>query len=469
MRGTVPGETGPKGEARAARTVPAPDELASRFALLHRLLRVAALDLTPLRRHRDFRLLYAGRLVSSFGNMITGVAIPYQAYVITRSPLAVGLFGLVQLVPLLTLAFLGGALADSVDRRRLVQLTELALAMSSAALLASALFLPSRIDQLALLYGVAALASGLDALQRPALDALLPRLVERHELTAAGALEELRGTLSSVLGPAAAGLLIATIGLPSTYGVDVATFVVSLAALRLMRAVPPPADANRPSLRRVVEGLRYAKSRPELLGTYLVDFVAMFFGMPSALYPALAVQFASEMGHLPAATVLGFLWAAPAAGAFLAALTSGWSRRVHRHGLAVILAATVWGLAIAAVGLAPSLPVALICLALAGAADAVSGLFRSVIWNTTIPDALRGRLASIELISYSSGPLLGDVEAGAVASAFSPRVSVFSGGVLCVAGVGLLALALPQFRRYDARRAASDAAEAALSHATNAS
>lgn len=457
MRETAPDETGPDAEAGEASTFPAPDQAAAQPALLHRLLRVAALDLGPLRRHRDFRLLYAGRLVSSFGNMITGVAIPYQAYVITRSPLAVGLFGLVQLVPLLTFAFLGGALADAFDRRRLARLTEGGLALLSAALLVNAV-LPH--PQLWLLYVVAALASGLDAFQRPALDALLPRLVERDELIAANALEEVRSTLSSVLGPAAAGLLIATIGLPSTYGVDVATFVVSLAALRLMRAVPPPADADRPSVRRVVEGLRYARGRPELMGTYLVDFVAMFFGMPSALYPALAVQFAHEEGHVAAATVLGFLWAAPAAGAFLASLTSGWCRRVHRHGLAVIVAAGVWGLAIAAVGIAPSLPVALVCLALAGGADSVSGLFRSVIWNTTIPDELRGRLASIELVSYSSGPLLGDVEAGAIATAFSPRVSVFSGGVLCVAGVGLLALALPLFRRYDSRRYAAGGAEA---------
>jgi MFS family permease len=449
MRETAPDETGPEVEAASASSLSVPDEPATQPALLHRLVRVAALDLTPLRRHRDFRLLYTGRLVSSFGNMITGVAIPYQAYVITRSPLAVGLFGIVQLVPLLTLAFLGGALADAFDRRRLVQFTELALALLSAALLVNSL-LPH--PQLWLLYVVAALASGLDALQRPALDAILPRLVERDELTSAGALEELRGTLGMVLGPAAAGVLIAGIGLPSTFGVDVATFVVSLAALRLMRAVPPPVDADRPSLRRVVEGLQYARSRPELMGTYLVDFVAMFFGMPSALYPALAVQFAHEEGHIAAATVLGFLWSAPAAGAFLASLTSGWSRRVHRHGLAVILAAGVWGLAMAAVGVAPALPLALVFLALAGGADAVSGLFRSVIWNTTIPDELRGRLASIELVSYSSGPLLGDVEAGAVASAFSPRVSVFSGGVLCVVGVGLLALALPQFRHYDSRR-----------------
>jgi MFS family permease len=452
MRETVPDEIEPGRETEAVPSTMVPEEPAAQPALLRRMVRAAALDITPLRRHRDFRLLYASRMVSSFGNMITGVAVPYQAFVITRSPLAVGLFGIVQLVPLLTLAFFGGALADAFDRRRLVQLTEFALALLSATLLVNAL-LPQ--PQLWLLYIVAALASGLDALQRPSLDALLPRLVDRDELTAAGALEELRGTLCMVLGPAAAGLLIATIGLSSTYGVDVATFIVSLYALRLMRAVPPPAGADAPSLRRVVEGLRYARSRPELMGTYLVDMVAMFFGMPSALYPALAVQFAHEDGRLVPATVLGFLWAAPAAGAFLASVSSGWSRRVHRHGMAVILAAGVWGLAIAAVGVAPSLPFALLFLALAGAADAVSGLFRGVIWNTTIPDELRGRLASIELVSYSSGPLLGDVEAGAVASAFTPRVSVFSGGVLCVAGVALLALALPQFRHYDARRHAA--------------
>src|SRR5690348_4450564 len=457
MRETAPDEiereAGPEVEATSA--TPAPDTLAAQPSLLRRVLRVAAVDVTPLRRHRDFRLLYAGQMVSFFGNMITSVALPYQAYALTRSPLAVGLFGIVQLIPLLALAFLGGALADAFDRRRLVQLTELALALLSAVLLVNAL-LPH--PQLWLLYLVAALAAGLDALQRPSLDALLPRLVERDELAAAGALTSLRGTLGMILGPAVAGLLIATVGLPSTYGVDVATFIVSLLALRLMRAVPPPPDADRPSLRRVVEGLRYASSRPELMGTYLVDMVAMFFGMPSALYPALAVQLAGEDGRIAAATVLGFLYAAPAAGAFLASATSGWSGRVHRHGLAVILAAGTWGLAIAGVGLAPSLSLALLCLALAGGADMVSGLFRGVIWNKTIPDALRGRLASIELVSYSSGPLLGDVEAGAVATVFTPRISVFAGGVLCVAGVALLAAALPQFCCYDDRlHAAPDA------------
>jgi MFS family permease len=413
-----------------------------------RLVRTVALDVSPLRRHRDYRLLYTGQMVSFFGNMVTSVAVPFQAYTLTRSPLAVGLFGIVQLVPLLLLAFVGGALADAFDRRRLVQLTELSLAVLSGVLLVNAL-LPH--PQVWLLYVVAAAAAGLDALQRPSLDALLPRLVDRDELASAGALNQLRSTFGMILGPAVAGLLIASIGLPSTYGIDMATFIVSLLALRLMRAVPPPPDAERPSLRRVVEGLQYARSRPELMGTYLVDIAAMFFGMPIALFPALATQYANEGAAVSAATAVGLLYSAPAVGSFLASLTSGWARRVHRHGMAVILAASVWGLAIVGMGLAPSLPLALVFLAFAGGADTVSGLFRGLIWNRTIPDALRGRLASIELISYSSGPLLGDVESGTVATAFTPRISILSGGVLCVLSVGLLALMLPKFRNYDDR------------------
>jgi MFS family permease len=224
----------------------------------------------------------------------------------------------------------------------------------------------------------------------------------------------------------------------------VATFVVGLVCLWMMRAVPPPVDAERPSLRRVVEGLRYAKSRQELIGTYAVDMIAMFFGMPMALFPAIAQSFGG-------ATVLGLLFTAPAVGAFLFSATSGWTNRVHRHGMGVIVAAVTWGLAIIGFGLVPGLALALFFLAIAGAADMMSGVFRGVIWNQTIPDSLRGRLASIELISYSSGPALGNFEAGAVASIFNVRVSIVSGGVLCVIGCVLCALALPAFRAYDAR------------------
>jgi MFS family permease len=294
------------------------------------------------------------------------------------------------------------------------------------------------------LYVIAAAMAGLGGLQRPSLEALTPRLVERDEMPAAAALGSLRGNIAMIGGPAVGGALIAWAGLPATYAVDMATFVVSLLALRAMRTVPPPPDAAGPSLQGVLEGMRYARSRQELIGTYVVDFVAMVFGMPMALFPALAAG-------LGGPGILGLLYAAPSAGALLATLTSGWTKRVHRHGAAVVCAAGVWGIAVTVLGFAPSLPVALACLVLAGAADMVSGLFRMTIWNQTIPDALRGRLASIEMVSYSSGPLLGHVESGAVAALAGLRFSVVSGGVLCIAGVALCAVLLPGFRRYDAR------------------
>ncbi len=274
---------------------------------------------------------------------------------------------------------------------------------------------------------------------------MLPRLVDKSELTAAAALNGLRSSLGMILGPALGGVLVAAFGLPVTYLVDVGTFVVRLACLWLMRAVPPPVGAERPSLRRVVEGLRYARSRQELIGTYVVDVIAMFFGMPVALLPAIAQG-------LGGAKVLGLLYAAIAAGSLLFSATSGWTSRVHRHGMGVVVAAAIWGLAIIGFGFATSVAVALFFLGLAGAADMMSGVFRQTIWNQTIPDSLRGRLASIEMLSYTSGPALGNFEAGVVASIFNVRASVVSGGVLCVVGCVLCAAALPLFRAYDARR-----------------
>jgi MFS family permease len=403
---------------------------------------LATVDVTPLRRHRDFRLLFIGRFVSFFGTMITVVAFPYQVYQLTHSVLLVGALGVLEFGAILAFAFLGGALADARDRRTMVLLSEAAL-MACSILLALNSLLPH--PQVWVLFAVTTAWGVLDAIQRPSLDAMLPRLVDKNELAAAAALGSIRSTLGQIAGPALGGVLIALLGLPLTYTVDVATFVVGLLCLWLMRAVPPPADAERPSLRRVVEGLRYARSRPELLGTYFVDMVAMFFGMPMALFPAIAQGFGG-------AKVLGFLYAAPAVGSFVFSATSGWTGRVHRHGMGVIVAAVIWGLAIIGFGFAPGLALALFFLALAGAADMMSGVFRSVIWNQTIPDSLRGRLASIEMLSYTSGPALGNFEAGVVASLFSVRISVVSGGVLCVVGCLLCALALPAFRAYDARR-----------------
>ncbi|HEU5109916.1 MAG TPA: MFS transporter, partial [Micromonosporaceae bacterium] len=352
------------------------------------------LDLTPLRTSRDFRLFFGAASISGFGSFITYVTVPYQVAEMTGDPLLVGLLGVAELVPLLLMAFVGGALADYLDRRLLVLGGEVALTLLSGVLLVN-----SMLDEpkLWLLYVVAGLAAAVDGVQRPAMEALTPRVVAPHEIPAAGALASLRMQVAQLGGPALAGVLIASTSLPWVYAVDLATFAVSLLLLALLRAVPPPPDADRPSLRAVVDGLRYAGRRQELLGTYLVDINAMFFGMPQALYPFMA-------NRLGGPAVLGLLYAAPAVGSLLATLTSGWTARVHRHGLMVLLAAGLWGVGIIGFGLSTWLWLALAFLVLAGASDMVSGLFRMIIWNQTVPDHLRGRMAGIEMLSYSSGP-----------------------------------------------------------------
>jgi MFS family permease len=403
-------------------------------------LRFAAVDLRPL-RHRDFRLLFWGQLVSYLGSQVTLVAVPFQVYELTHAPAAVGLLGVIELGPMLALSLVGGAIADARDRRSMVLATEIALTALSTLLLVNAL---QPQPSLVAIYVIAAGHAGLFAIQRPSLEALMPRLVERHELTAAGALSMLRGTFGMLLGPAIGGLLISAVGLPLTYGLDVISFGASLLALALMKAVPPPEQGQRPSLRSVFEGFNYARTKPELIGTYVVDLVAMFFGMPSALFPAIA----DSMGG---PGVLGLLYSAPALGAFVATATSGWTSHVRRHGWAVILAATAWGIAIVLFGLATTPILALALLAMAGGADAISGIFRSTIWNQTVPDVLRGRLAAIEMVSYMSGPLLGNAESGFVASLVSVPFSVLSGGVLCVLGCAVAGVLLPGFRGYRAQ------------------
>jgi MFS family permease len=405
-----------------------------------RAVRALALDVTPLRASRDFRLLFAGQAVSFFGSMMTFVALPWQMYRLTKSSFAVGMMGVAEFVPILLMGFVGGALADAVDRRRMVRITEALLAAGTAILIFNSLLPQPRAW---VLYVCAALFAALNGLQRPSLDSLVPRLVSAELMPAAAALKSLSGTIGMIGGPALGGLLVATLGPAFTYSFDFLSFVASLAALAAIRAVPPPPGADSPSLRSVFEGLRYARSRPELLGTYLVDINAMFFGMPMALFPAIAEGFGGAS--------VGMLYAAPACGALCVTLTSGWTKRVRRHGAAVAIAAGCWGLAIVGFGLAPGLWAALVCLALAGASDMTSALFRMIIWNQTIPDHLRGRLAGIEMVSYTTGPLLGNAESGLVAGLFGVRASIVSGGMLCVAGTALLALGLPAFLRYDGR------------------
>jgi MFS family permease len=328
-----------------------------------------------------------------------------------------------------------------VDRKKLLLFSEAFMAVGSGLLVLNARLAH---PQLWVIFGVAGLMSACQGFHRPALEALTPRLIEKNEIPASSALRSIRMTLTMVGGPALGGICIATLGLASAYGLDVLSYLVSLVALAAMRSLGAPAGKQPPSIKSVLEGFKYARSRQELMGTYIVDIVAMVFGMPTALFPAMAEPFGG-------AAVVGWLYSAPALGAFLAALFSGWSRHVKRHGAAVIVSATLWGVAITLFGLVHSLPLMLLFLVLAGAADEVSALFRSIIWNETIPDHLRGRLAGIEMMSYMSGPLLGNAESGLAAAMVNVEFSVVSGGVLCVAGVLACIPLLPKFWGYRSR------------------
>jgi MFS family permease len=398
------------------------------------------LDITPLRRYRDYRLLVGSATISLFGSFMTMVAVPLQVKQLTGSYVAVGLVGAAEFVPIVVCGLWGGAIADAVDRRRVVVLTEIAQLLLSATLLGNALL---HRPQLWLIYLVAAGSSAATAIQRPSSDAIMPRVVAYEHQAAASAIVGLEHNSGEILGPALGGVLAAA-SLPLAYGVDVASFVVSLLLLVRIGPVPPGERAEPATLAAIRDGLRYAASRRDLLGTYVVDLVAMAFAMPQALYPFLADQL-----HAPHA--LGLLYSAGAVGGVLATLTSGWTSRVHRHGLAIVLAAAGWGAGMAFAGIAPNLWSVLACLALAGAADMISGVFRGTIWNQTIPDSLRGRLAGIELLSYASGPTLGNLRAGLMARLGGVRFSIGVGGLACLGGVAVVAALLPSFVRYDSR------------------
>ncbi|MEW6207818.1 MAG: MFS transporter [Acidobacteriota bacterium] len=404
------------------------------------LLAALTIDIAPLRASRDYRLLYAGQFVSGFGSAISYVVLPWQMYQLTHSSLSVGLLGVVEFAPMFLMAFIGGALADYIDRRRLIILAETGLALCCIALVINSL-LPA--PRSWILFLVAGLFAALNGVHRPALEALTPRLVDPDHLPAVSALNSLRFNFNFIVGAAIAGVIAASLGAAVAFAIDAATFIISIVTIFLIRSVPVPIDADRASLRSIIDGLKYARSRQELIGTYLIDINAMFFGMPMALFPAIAESFGGAS--------VGLFYAMPAVGSLALTLTSGWTNRINKHGLAVTVAASVWGLAIIGFGLSNHLWLALFFLAAAGAADMVSGLFRMTIWNQTIPDHLRGRLAGIEMISYLTGPYLGNAEAGLVASLVGLRASVVSGGVMCVLGSGLLALMLPKFIRYDGR------------------
>jgi MFS family permease len=400
-----------------------------------------AIDLAPLRKSKDFSLLWAAGLISYFGSMITYVAVPFQIKELTDSYVAVAISGLVEIVPLVIFGLYGGVLADALDRKKLIWVTEaLSLLFTGMLLINSMMDSPN----LLLIYIVSGLFAATSGLRQPAMQAALPRLVDHEDMTAAAALMSLRWQVGVIVGPAIGGVLISTYSVAVGYAADIATFVISIALIAFMKKIPPSHEAEAPSLSALIDGVKYAFSRKDLLGTYLIDLAAMFFAMPTALIPFWADQ-------LGAPWALGLLYAAGTIGSIAITLTSGWTKNVHFYGRAIMWAAIGWGVAIALSGTTNYLWLVLLFLTLAGASDMISALFRSAMWNQTIPDNLRGRLAGIELLSYSLGPLAGQMRAASMAAATTLSISVTSGGIICVIVVVLLASFLPDFRKFDIR------------------
>ena len=399
-----------------------------------------AIDISPLKKYPDFRNLWASGLISYLGSMVTYVAIPFQIKELTNSYVAVGIVGAIEIIPLILFGLYGGVLADYVDRKKMVWATEAAALVLSGILLLNSL---SSDPKVWVIYVIAGLFASVDGLQRPSADAILPRIVGHQDLPAASALMSLRWQLGVIIGPTIGGIVISTVSISAGYGFDVFTFFISLLFLARVGSVPANPEAEKPSLRGLLDGIKYAFSRQDLTGTYLIDLAAMFFAMPTALYPFWADQ-------LGAPWALGFLYAAVTVGSVVVTLTSGWIKTYRFHGRAIMWAAIGWGAAIALAGISNSLILVLFFLAIAGGADMISALFRGTIWNQTIPDNLRGRLAGIELLSYSIGPLAGQLRAASMAAATSLTFSVTAGGLICVFMVALLASFLPKFRKYDA-------------------
>jgi len=414
-------------------------------------LRRFFLDVAPLRRDRDYRWLWSGQAISGIGNQVTRVALPFQVYVLTGSTLAIGALTFFQLIPILLFALGAGTIADAVDRRRLLMVTQTGLATCSLALTILALGGQPPVPAL---FAVAFVAAGLGAVDQPTRASTIPRLVPPERLPAAIALNQLNFQTASIVGPAAGGLLIATVGIAGAYAVDVISFIASLTALLAIRSLPPLHGAARPGLAAIAEGLRFARERRAILGSFVIDLDAMIFGMPTSLFPVLALD-VFRTG--PAG--FGLLAAAPAVGAFLGALLSGWVSAVTRTGRAVVAAVVGWGLAITAFGLVTfSFPLALVCLAVAGAADVFSAVVRSTLVQLETPDALRGRIMSIHGLAVTSGPRLGDMEAAGVAALVGPQVAVVSGGVLCLLGVLAVVRWFPELADHTIRRSTPAAA-----------
>jgi MFS family permease len=410
---------------------------------LSRFRRRMVVDVTPLRESRDFRYLYLGQMAAFLARELTVVAVPYQAFVLTGSSLVVGSLGLAQLIPGLAVALLGGAIFDAVDRKKLMWVSQVLQAVVAAGLMMNAALPAPALWPLFVLSGLNAGLSSIDTSTRIA---ATPSLVTRELLPAALALNQTMATLGGAAGPALAGVLIAQLGLPFSFGLEAVIFLLAALSVAGIQTLPPVDQKATSGLRSVADGLRYIKGQRRITSTFVIDLNAMIFGMPRALFPALGTGiFGGD------ATTVGLLYAAPGVGALVAASTAGWVGAVKKQGLIVVSSIVVWGAAIAAFGLVRSLPLGLALLAIAGAADVVSAVFRGTIVQLTVPDHLRGRISGVHVAVVRSGPRLGDMRAGAVATVTSEQFSTVSGGIACVIGTLLIAKLYPELIGEDDR------------------
>ena len=406
------------------------------------LLRRIAVDITPLRISRDFRLLELGAALTGLGAQMGLVALPYQVYILTKSPFLVGLIGLAELGPLVALALVGGAWADRMDRRRLLLLAQIAL-VTVAGTLATISFIGD--PPVWALFILAGLGAGSSSIERVSRSSMVPNLVGPQNLRAALSFNFGLYQLTQVVGPALGGVVIAAFGVGWAYAIDAGScLAMALAAWAMSPQPPTVVEEPEPVLRAIRSGLGFVRREDGLIGSFVVDLWAMTFGMPRALFPVLSVSV-----YHAGARGTGLLYAAVSAGATIAALTTGWMARARYLGRIVLVAVTVWGLAIAAAGLSNTLFLAALLFAVAGAADSVSAVCRSTISQSLTPDHVRGRMSSVFSLVVTSGPRLGDIESGAVASLWSTQAAVVSGGLACVAGVPLIAMAFPGLARYD--------------------
>ena len=405
-------------------------------------LRRLTIDFSPLRESPEYRSIFVGQLISVIGRQITVVALPYQVYLLSGSSLAVGALGLVQLVPYVVFSLVAGTIADRIDRRVLLLWTQVLLAGCSALLMAGAL---AGHPALWFLYVVAAVAAGISAVDQPARSATIPNLVTRSQLAGALSLNYALFQTGALAGPALGGLVIARVGLPIAYAIDVATFAAAMVTVFLISPQVPSGRRAESPLQALAGGFTYLRRIPVVFGGYALDLNAMILSMPRALFPAMALS----IYHAGPAG-LGLLFAAPGVGAMIGSFLSGFIRHLRHPGRAVLYSVIGWGVFITLFGLLTvSLPLALLFLAVAGGCDAISAICRNTIQQTITPDRLRGRLSAVASMVVVGGPYLGDVRAGAVGTALSPEIAVVSGGLMCLMGCAVVPLAVPQLWSFD--------------------